>query len=55
MEERPYGKTGEKFPILSFGAQHIVDSHGCSEADAMKLINYALDHGIRYFDTAWWY
>jgi len=21
----------------------------------MKLINYALDHGIRYFDTAWWY
>lgn len=55
MEERPYGKTGEKFPILSFGAQHIVDSHGCSEADAMKIINYALDNGIRYFDTAWWY
>ena len=55
MEERPYGKTGEKFPILSYGAQRIVDSHNCSEADAIKLINYALDHGIRYFDTAWWY
>jgi aryl-alcohol dehydrogenase-like predicted oxidoreductase len=55
MEERPYGKTGEKFPILSFGAQHIVDSDGCSEKDATKLVNYALDHGIRYFDTAWWY
>ena len=55
MEERPYGKTGEKFPILSFGAQRIVDSYGCSEGDAIKIVNYALDHGIRYFDTAWWY
>lgn len=55
MEERPYGKTGEKFPILSFGAQRIVDSHGCSESEAIEIVNYALDHGIRYFDTAWIY
>jgi aryl-alcohol dehydrogenase-like predicted oxidoreductase len=47
MEERPYGKTGEKFSILSFDAHHIVDSSECSEADTVKLINYALDHGIR--------
>jgi len=55
MEERPYGKTGEQFPLLSFGAQRIVDSRGCSEGDALKIINYALDHGVRYFDTAWIY
>jgi len=55
MEERPYGKTGEKFPILSFGAQRIVDSRGCSERDAIRIVNYALDNGIRYFDTAWIY
>jgi len=55
MEERPYGKTGHKFGILSFGAQRIVDSHGCSEADAITIMNYALDHGVRYFDTAWVY
>jgi aryl-alcohol dehydrogenase-like predicted oxidoreductase len=55
MEERPYGKTGQKFPILSFGTQRIVDSRGCSEEDALKIMNYALDHGIRYFDTAWIY
>jgi hypothetical protein len=54
MEERPYGKTEEKFPILSFGAQHIAEIR-LSEADAVKLVNYAIDHGIRYFDTAWWY
>jgi uncharacterized protein len=55
MEERVYGKTGEKFPILSFGAQEIVDSEGCSEKSAISLVNYALYHGIRYFDTAHWY
>ncbi|MDD4859852.1 MAG: aldo/keto reductase [Dehalococcoidales bacterium] len=55
MEERVYGKTGEKFPILSFGAMNIVDGEGCSEKEAIKMVNYALDRGIRYFDTAWWY
>jgi aryl-alcohol dehydrogenase-like predicted oxidoreductase len=55
MEERPFGKTGEKFPILSFGAQRIVDSHGCSEDQAIAILNRALDRGIRYFDTAWIY
>lgn len=28
MEKRPFGKTGEEFAILSFGAQRIVDSQG---------------------------
>ena len=55
MEERTFGKTGEKFSILSFGGQRIVDGHGCSEPEAIKILNYAIDHGIRYFDTAWLY
>jgi aryl-alcohol dehydrogenase-like predicted oxidoreductase len=55
MEERPFGKTGVKFPILGFGAQRIVDSHGCSESQALNILNHALDRGIRYFDTAWVY
>lgn len=55
MEMRQFGKTGERFSILSFGAQRIVDGHQCSEAEAMRMVNYALDHGIRYFDTAWVY
>jgi aryl-alcohol dehydrogenase-like predicted oxidoreductase len=52
METRLFGRTGERFSILSFGAQRIVDAHQCSEADAIRMVNYALDHGIRYFDTA---
>lgn len=52
MEERLFGKTGLKFPILGLGAQHIVDADGCPGPEAAKLLNYALDHGVRYFDTA---
>jgi hypothetical protein len=55
MEKRPFGKTGESFPILSFGGQRIVDGHHCTEEDAIKIVNTAIDRGIRYFDTAWAY
>jgi aryl-alcohol dehydrogenase-like predicted oxidoreductase len=55
VEEREFGRTGEKFPILSFGGQRIVDERGCSEEEAMRILNRALDVGIRYFDTAWMY
>ena len=55
MEMRRFGRTGETFSILSFGAQRIVDGHKCSEQDAIKIVNHALDSGIRYFDTAWVY
>ena len=55
MEKRPFGKTGEEIPILGFGGQRIVDEHNCTEEDAIKIVNTAIDRGIRYFDTAWFY
>ena len=55
METRPFGKTGESFPILSFGGQRIVDDHNCSEEEAIEIVNTAIDRGIRYFDTAYVY
>ena len=55
METRPFGSTGESFPILSFGAQRVVDEEGCTEDQALEILNTALDRGIRYFDTAWIY
>jgi aryl-alcohol dehydrogenase-like predicted oxidoreductase len=55
METRPFGTTGESFPILSFGGQRIVDAHNCTEPEAIEIVNRALDRGIRYFDTAWVY
>ena len=55
METRRFGKTGETFPILSFGGQRIVDTHGCTEEEAVEIVHTAIDRGIRYFDTAWIY
>jgi predicted aldo/keto reductase-like oxidoreductase len=55
METRPFGKTGESFPILSFGSQRIVDEHNCTEEEAIEIVNTAIDRGIRYFDVAWIY
>jgi aryl-alcohol dehydrogenase-like predicted oxidoreductase len=55
METRPFGSTGESFPILSFGAQRVVDEEGCSQDQALEILHTALDRGIRYFDTAWIY
>jgi len=55
VEIRPLGKTGEHMPILSLGCQRLVDEEGCSEQEAVAILNTALDRGIRYFDTAWIY
>jgi uncharacterized protein len=52
MEKRKFGRTGAEFPILSFGAQRIVDEHNCTEEEAMQIVNRAIDEGITYFDTA---
>jgi hypothetical protein len=55
METRLFGQTGEEFPILSFGAEQIVDEQNCTREGAILLVNEAIDRGIRYFDTAWAY
>jgi aryl-alcohol dehydrogenase-like predicted oxidoreductase len=55
METRSFGKTGAMIPILSFGSQRIVDEEGCSQDQAVDILNTAIDRGIRYFDTAWIY
>jgi aryl-alcohol dehydrogenase-like predicted oxidoreductase len=52
MEKRAFGQTGASFPVLSFGAQRIVDEHGCTEKEAIAIVNRAIDEGITYFDTA---
>ena len=37
MQIRPFGRTGESFPILSFGAQRIVDEERCNEEQALAM------------------
>lgn len=52
MEKRSFGSTGFEVPLLSFGAQRIVDEHNCTEEEAIRIVNTAIDRGITYFDTA---
>jgi predicted aldo/keto reductase-like oxidoreductase len=43
---RSLGKTGIKLPVISMGVMN---------ADNSELVRAALDNGIKYLDTAWYY
>lgn len=48
------GKTGVRIPRIAIG----LGSRFCnikSAEDAYQMLNYALDHGLYYWDTAWFY
>lgn len=54
IPQRVLGRTGLKLPILGFGGAALPKMWGNSLShDArVKLVRYAYDRGIRYFDTA---
>ncbi|MBM3880374.1 MAG: aldo/keto reductase [Verrucomicrobia bacterium] len=51
---RTFGKTGLRLPILGYGGAGLPKVWGnpLSYEDRVKLVRYAYDRGIRYFDTA---
>ena len=51
---RVFGKTGMKLPILAYGGAALPNKWGnpLSVEDRVKLVRYAYDRGIRFFDTA---
>ena len=51
---RPFGKTGRELPILGYGGAALPKIWGnpLSTEDRVKLVRYAYDRGVRYFDTA---
>jgi predicted aldo/keto reductase-like oxidoreductase len=57
MLYRKMPENGDKLSILGFGCMRLpVKEDGTiDENRAMKLIRYAIDHGINYIDTAWPY
>ena len=58
MWYREMGKTGEKVSILGFGCMRLPIRGRYDQIDVEKasnLLDYALDHGINYLDTAYPY
>ena len=54
IPSRTLGKTGLKLPILGYGGAALPKAwlNPLSHEDRVKLVRYAYDRGIRYFDTA---
>ena len=44
-------------PKLGFGCMRFptLEDGSINEAEAEKMLNYALDHGVTYVDTAYFY
>ncbi len=51
---RAFGTTGMKLPILGYGGAALPKQWGnpLSVEDRVKLVRYAYDRGVRFFDTA---
>ena len=59
MKYRKFGKLDWEVSVLGFGAMRLPqtdeDMTHVDEAEAIRMIRYAIDNGVNYLDTAYFY
>ncbi len=59
MKYRKFGRLDWKASVLGFGAMRLPvqnkDASKVDEAEAIKMIRYAIDHGVNYIDSGYRY
>ena len=57
MEKRKMENIGAEPSMLGFGCMRFptLEDGSINEVEAEKMLNYALDHGVTYVDTAYFY
>jgi L-galactose dehydrogenase len=56
MQKRPLGRTGLEVSILSFGGSSLGGVfHDIDEADGIRTVHVAIDHGVNFIDTSPYY
>ena len=59
MYTREYKNTGKQISILGLGCMRLPkldpEKPDIDEPKAFEMVDYAYNHGINYFDTAWPY
>lgn len=57
MNYRNFGMTGYQTSALGFGCMRLpqLPDGGIDEAEATRILRYAIDRGVNYVDTAWSY
>src|SRR5260370_41754445 len=53
IPKRPLGRNGLEVSALGIGGYHLGSAN--SEAEAIQIVNEALDAGVNFFDNAWEY
>jgi aryl-alcohol dehydrogenase-like predicted oxidoreductase len=53
IPRRPLGKTGAQVSVLGIGGSHLGETK--NEAEAVRIVQEAVDAGVNFFDNAWEY
>lgn len=54
LPKRPLGTTGEEVSILAVGGGHVA-RQSIPSSEVIQIIQYAIDQGVTFIDTAWEY